>query len=273
MSELPRQNRAPIGELVIRASGGEPSAKEILLNHYTPRIQDYLGRFIPDGTDIEPILTRTISKIDQNLLGFNPTAGKYRPSHNFVNWFIKITRNEAIDSIRRLHRDTLTTKKEIRPRRQAIEDFIPDYQQRIAEILPSLYEKERDAIELMLNGDSISVISETLGIQKTAVRQRLHRGRQIIEPDLLEPAGLIRSSSIEQGKSPLDDALRRGVIEGFKYLNLWYTTPEAAQTYLITHIVHVTPKLDIQESLNWHRRTSGWLGDLFGRLKRPFYHS
>lgn len=115
--------------------------------------------------------------------------------------------------------------------RNTIADFIPDYNSRIASLLPELKDTQQDVIRLMIYEDkNISQVAQTLELSKMAVRQRLHRGRLIIEPNLTESFGIKRITQILN--HTMQTAVYDGTLEHFKFLDLYYTDERAINRYL-----------------------------------------
>ncbi len=93
---------------------------------------------------------------------------------------------------------------------------------------------QRRVVKLGLQGLNNHEIAATLGLKEISVRVLLSKARKIIERELIFPAGYQRPSSFvdeDFSRTRLSQAIRQGRLEGVKFLNLYYATPEAVALY------------------------------------------
>lgn len=214
-----------LSELVQQAVSGNGEVQQVLINSFEPRIRRYVATRIPDPDPSDTVVQTTLSKIGLNLFQFDPGLHDGRIGVRFTNWCFTITRNETVNALRR---KSIEERVSFAPRRDIVQ-FIPDYEDRIAEILPSITEPRREVVELVISGKSIGEVAKELSIAEQNVRQRLHRGREVIEQFILEPSGLVRLARFKNPR--LYSAIRHDKADGVKFLGSWYTTEEVAQKY------------------------------------------
>ncbi|OGE15097.1 hypothetical protein A3F00_00340 [Candidatus Daviesbacteria bacterium RIFCSPHIGHO2_12_FULL_37_11] len=195
-----------------------PEARENIHRYIEPRLNSHL-QLLEDPDQLAAILSETHRAIDSHLSEWYLLyQGENR---NISNVFID-------HSLSLLHK--IVRQKSRMHFRNSILDFIPDYDSRIASLLPALKDTQQDVIRLMIYGDkSISQVAQELKISKEAVRQRLHRARLMIEPALIEPFGIKRITYILD--EPMQEAAYDGTLEHFKFLDLCYTDEEAIMHY------------------------------------------
>lgn len=208
------------------ATQGDEQSVENIHGYIGPVLRRYADSFLPPDSR-DKILLKALSRVDQNLVRFNPRKGNHNVVFNFRNWSGTIFKNLALDEYRALLREEAPSPA-IRPQLKTIADFIPNYQQQVEQIWDQLTKSEQPVISLMLETENVSQVAQTLSLPQPTVRQRLHRGRMIIEPRVIEPRSFIRVSELQIRK--LADAIYHHRFDGFKFLGIWYTPREIAKS-------------------------------------------
>lgn len=195
---------------------GNEKARERIHEYLLPRLSTRL-QDTPDQPD--KIIQATMSVIDSSL---HPLYLLYlEHKRNLSNVLIEHGLSFMHQIMSRRSREKF---------RNQITDFIPNYEEQLPYLLSSLPDSQRDVLEFMLfHNKNISQAAEELEMSQAAVRQRLHRGRLIIEPDLMHPFGIRRVTQLRDKR--LQDAAYDGYLESFKFLDLFYTDETAVSRY------------------------------------------
>ena len=91
-----------INDALIKLSQGNSDCLSIIYNEYNKTIYSVAYQITHDLHDAEDVLQDVMVKITLN-------AKKYRPNTNPKAWILKITRNIALDKIKRKQKNELTT--------------------------------------------------------------------------------------------------------------------------------------------------------------------
>lgn len=87
-------------QLVAKYLAGDDAAFEVLLTKYSPRIYNFVARYVGYGPNAEDATQEIFIKIWKKLTGFNPAK-------KFKSWLFAVARNTAIDLLRKRRITTL----------------------------------------------------------------------------------------------------------------------------------------------------------------------
>ena len=159
--------------LAVRCRSGDPAAFDELVGRYQIRLFRFAFRMLRDRAEAEDAVQETFLRAYRAL-------PRYRPDGYFSSWIYRITLNECR---RRLRGKRSTLSLDLTP----LTDNLPDPQAAVMnnerhrqlrlalEMLPEHY---RVVMMLFYFEDmSVNEISRTLGVSVSAVKVRLHRGR------------------------------------------------------------------------------------------------
>lgn len=207
-----------------RAYAGDGQAQENLHGYIGPRLLARTSSIFPSDPLSDDLISLTFYRIDTRLADIiNRFEGNKRTvSSIFVEW--------CFSQLNQLIAETPPDRYLETASRHTIGDFIPDYEERAEQIILDLSPAVRRVVRpLIFEDQTISEVAERLVMSELAVRQALHRGRVYMEPKLLTPFGIGRVSALKDRR--LLDAVTVRHLEGFKFLNFWYTDEQAIERY------------------------------------------
>ncbi len=170
-------------ELVARAQGGDPAAREALFRRYRPRLErlvhGHLPRNLCGANDTQDIVQNSLCRALEHLDRYD-----YRHEGAFLAWLRAIVRHVIVDMLRRTHRtggddldpDRLSSAAPS-PLQQAIGvDDIEIYERALGE----LPEPQRHAVIMRLEYEmSFASIATALQMPSTnAARMMVHRASE-----------------------------------------------------------------------------------------------
>jgi len=160
--------------LAVRCRAGDLAAFDELVARYQLRLFRFSFRLLRDRAEAEDAVQETFLRVYRGL-------SKYRPDGFFSSWIYRITLNECR---RRLRSRRSTVPLEF----TAAADNLPDPQATVMQnerhrqlraALNSLPEHYRMVMMLFYFDDlSVDEISHAMGLSVSAVKVRLHRGRE-----------------------------------------------------------------------------------------------
>ena len=244
-AQIPQEITVPqvnVEELVNRTKSGDKQAWVELDGILDTKLR---GGFYSMGDRGPDLLQDTKFKIFSQLDTFDPTLGRTGDfSLGWISWTRQIARNVRRDEFRRQKRQPQQTEfdenrlgevileegQESEVSRPKV-DFQELFRVKIDELLPPL---QKEIVRLALSGLTPPDIAGALGKKEGTIRTSLYYARIKLESELIFPAGYGRLRAF-RGESytqtHLDRAVREGKLEGVKFLNLYYTTPEAVARY------------------------------------------
>ncbi|OGH48420.1 MAG: hypothetical protein A3G66_01055 [Candidatus Levybacteria bacterium RIFCSPLOWO2_12_FULL_39_17] len=244
-AQIPQEITVPqvnVEELVNRTKSGDKQAWVELDGILDTKLR---GGFYSMGDRGADLLQDTKFKIFSQLDTFDPTLGRTGDfSLGWISWTRQIARNVRRDEFRRQKRQPQQTEfdenrlgevileegQESEVSRPKV-DFQELFRVKIDELLPPL---QKEIVRLALSGLTPPDIAGALGKKEGTIRTSLYYARIKLESELIFPAGYGRLRAF-RGESytqtHLDRAVREGKLEGVKFLNLYYTTPEAVARY------------------------------------------
>jgi RNA polymerase sigma-70 factor (ECF subfamily) len=171
---------------MVAAQAGDSASYEKLLQELLPHVGRLVRRRLFDPNAVEDVV--------QNVfVSLHRARHTYRPERPFRPWLNAIARNAAIDAMRergRRGQREVSLELEGVPE-PAVEDAPPEYQQldpKLREALTQIPPAQREAVLLIhLAGLSVTEAATRVGISKSALKVRAHRGyralRAILEED------------------------------------------------------------------------------------------
>jgi RNA polymerase sigma-70 factor, ECF subfamily len=188
--------------IVIRAQAGDLGAQSELVRRYTRRISGFLRRIIPQRHAVEDLIQIVFIKMVRRL-------GVLRDPAVFENWLFAMSRNTAIDFIRRQRCRPMTISDDLRfmaapavDSEPAVAEIMTALDRAVARLRP----KDRQLVMLIVQGNSYRVVAEREGISVGAVKLRLHRLRPFLRLSVSEAIGA-QLPSTKKWRPPSRDCL------------------------------------------------------------------
>ncbi|MBI4624524.1 MAG: sigma-70 family RNA polymerase sigma factor [Verrucomicrobia bacterium] len=165
--------RTELATLVVRALAGDSPAQSELVRKYRRRISGQVRLIIRQPDDVEDVVQIVFTKMFRRL-------ARLRDPGSFESWLFRLSRNTALDFIRRRRCRPVTVPAE--------NDFfeIPDpanpnstneildaLRAALAQVSP----KDRELVTLFVQGNSYHSLAARHGLTLGAVKARLHRIR------------------------------------------------------------------------------------------------
>jgi RNA polymerase sigma-70 factor, ECF subfamily len=177
--------------LVERARRGDMIACETLMRRYNQRLYRAIRSVLKTGSDVEDAMQDTYLAALRNLDQFEGRA-------QFGTWLLKIGTNAALARMRQRMRvvqlDDLPDLDQLEPILEADADAARTPEQQVSNYeIATLLEGAIDRLPYdyrqvftlrMIEGMDTTETAEVLGIGEDAVRQRLHRAREMLQTDL-----------------------------------------------------------------------------------------
>lgn len=170
------EERAELAGLVGRAQAGEASAQSELVRRYTHRIAGHVRLIIHQPDAVEDVVQMVFIKMFRRL-------GRLRDPVSFEAWLFRLSRNTALDFIRRRRCRPVTVTAES----ELFELSDPTNAGAAREIMDALTvaleqvsPKDRDLVMLFVEGNSYRSLAERHGLTLGAVKARLHRLRPFL---------------------------------------------------------------------------------------------
>lgn len=175
MSSAPFDKAAMIA-LVRRAEAGEPAAQSELVQRYTRRVAGFVRTIVRQPDAIEDVTQMVFIKMFRRL-------SRLRDPAVFESWLFTLTRNSALDHLRRCRcrPSTVTLDDEV----NQIAD--PSNSSATSEILAALDRAlqrlaplDRSLVSQFVAGESYGAIAGRTGLSLATVKVRLHRVRPFL---------------------------------------------------------------------------------------------
>lgn len=177
-------------ELLAFAAEGDDSSLEELYKRFSPVLLSTAHRVLNNSRDAEEVLQETFVQLWQKAGTYDERRGKP------LTWLVTLTRNKAIDRLRRVQRrsrlhDDLERETEFITTasvRDASDDAAAnDARQLVRNAVIELSDSQREAIELaffsgMTQAEIAEKLHQPLGTVKARIRRGLMRLRRIVEP-------------------------------------------------------------------------------------------
>jgi RNA polymerase sigma-70 factor (ECF subfamily) len=177
--------------LVDRARTGDMIACEALMRRYNQRLYRAIRAVLKSGSDVEDAMQDTYLAALRNLDQFEGRA-------QFGTWLLKIGTNAALARMRQRMRvvqlDDLSNREELEPLLDLDADSARTPEQHVSnQELAALVEQAVDRLPhdyrqvfmlRMIEGLDTSETAQVIGLGEDAVRQRLHRAREMLQADI-----------------------------------------------------------------------------------------
>lgn len=165
--------RTELAALVMRAQAGDSGAQSEMVRKYTRRITGQVRLIIRQPDDVEDVVQIVFTKMFRRL-------ARLREPGAFEPWLFRLSRNTALDFIRRRRCRPVTVPAE--------KDFfeIPDpasanttgeIMDALSAALARVSAKDRELVTLYVQGNSYHSLAARHGLTLGAVKARLHRIR------------------------------------------------------------------------------------------------
>jgi RNA polymerase sigma factor (sigma-70 family) len=171
--------------LVIRAQGGDLGAQSELVRRYTRRISGFVRRIVSQRSAVEDVVQTVFIKMIRRL-------GLLREPRVFESWLFTLSRNTALDFIRRRRCQPATVSADFHllsvpdsSSAQAVDEILAALDRALAR----LSAKDRQLVTLIVQGHSYGVVAEREGISVGAVKLRMHRVRPFLRLSVREAIG------------------------------------------------------------------------------------
>jgi RNA polymerase sigma-70 factor (ECF subfamily) len=174
--QLTTSERAELATLVARVNEECPDAQKDLVNRYTHRIAGHVRLIINQPDAIEDVVQMVFIKMFRRL-------GRLRDPGSFEPWLFRLSRNTALDFIRR---------RRCRPVTVPVDDALfeisdPGNADATSEIMDALSvaleqvnPKDRELITHFVEGHTYRSLAQRNGLTLGAVKARLHRLRPFL---------------------------------------------------------------------------------------------
>jgi len=173
---LTSTERAALADLVIRARTGEAAAQSELVRKYTRRISGHVRIIIHQPDAVEDVVQTVFIKMFRRL-------NRLRDPGSFESWLFRLSRNTALDFIRRRRCRPVTVPVESElfeipdpANTGATNEIIDALEAALAHVSP----KDRDLLNLFIAGNSYRTLADREGLTMGAVKARLHRIRPFL---------------------------------------------------------------------------------------------
>jgi len=213
----------PDEQLVERVKQGDLTAFELLVRRHNQRLYRAIRSVLRSGEEIEDAMQDTYFAALKHVDQFEGRA-------QFGTWLLKIGINEARARLRRRGRlvalddlpevgrapSTMAEQNPVRtPEQQAGSHEIIGLVEAAIDRLPDDY---RQVLVLrMVDALDTAETAEVLGLGEAAVRQRLHRARQMLEKDVERTVGSIMQNAFgflgQRCDRIVAEVMRRGLAE------------------------------------------------------------
>lgn len=168
--------QAELTALVRRAQSGDLGAQSELVLRYQRRLAGQIRLIVHQPAAVEDVVQTVLIKMLRRL-------GRLRDAGAFECWLFRLSRNSALDFIRRQRRRPVTVHADDELHQ------IPDTNnasvtgeilEALDRALAQLSQKDRALVTLFVQGHSYRVIAEREGLTAEAVKARLHRARPLL---------------------------------------------------------------------------------------------
>jgi RNA polymerase sigma-70 factor (ECF subfamily) len=168
---------------MVAAQAGDTASYEKLLHELLPHLRGFVGRRIPDPSAWEDVV--------QNVfVSLHRARHTYRPERPFGPWLHAVARNAVIDHVRLRSRRALRelsleaegVAEPVAPEAPRVERTLSP---ELAGALAELPASQRQAVELLqLEGLSVAEAAERVGVSRSALKVRAHRGYRALRTRL-----------------------------------------------------------------------------------------
>jgi len=186
-------------KLIERASGGDPSAFNRLMEAHERRMYAVALRMCSNREDAQDCLQEAMLRIYRSISGFKGQS-------SFATWVYRITMNTCLDELRRKKNKQNTSLDSLldtgwspqdesaSPEKRAIQT---ETRKILREAIHDLPEDMRSAIVLRdIQGLSYEEIAQALDINVGTIKSRISRGREKLREKLKQKAELFDTDTV-----------------------------------------------------------------------------
>jgi len=174
---------ADLMTLVCAGSAGDSIAQSELVRRYSRRVSGFLRSFVFRRSDVDELKQIAFIKMSQQLQLLREPA-------QFETWFFTLTRNAAIDFIRRQRRQRAVFVEDV-----IYEEPVSESTRRVTEImedfklaLTHLSLTDQDLLKMRIHGDSYQLMSARTGLTVVTIKGRLCRVRPRLKALMAAPS-------------------------------------------------------------------------------------
>jgi RNA polymerase sigma-70 factor, ECF subfamily len=170
------QAKAELTALVTRAQAGDMAAQSELVLRYQRRLAGQIRLIVREPAAVEDVVQIVLVKMLRRL-------GRLRDPAAFECWLFRLSRNSALDFIRRQRRRPITVAADDELHQIADTSNTSatnEIMEALDRALAQLSQKDRSLVTLFVQGHSYRVIAAREGLTTEAVKARLHRARPLL---------------------------------------------------------------------------------------------
>lgn len=170
------EDRAELTALVRKAQKGDLGAQSELVRRYQRRLAGHVRQIVRQPDMVEDLVQTVFIKMVRRL-------GRLRDAGAFESWLFRLSRNAALDYLRRRRRRPVTVACEEQLNRLPDTDssaVVTEIMEALTLALEELSPKDRSLVTLFVQGHSYRIIAAREGLTEEAVKARLHRTRPFL---------------------------------------------------------------------------------------------
>mgnify|MGYP003862092987 FL=1 len=173
---LAAQERAELTAVVVRAQRGEMAAQSELVRRYTVRISAFVRPILLQPSSVEDVVQMVFIKMVRRLTMLRDPAV-------FESWLFRLSRNTAVDFLRRRRCRPNLVSDDIEFERApdtSSEQSVAEIMEALAIALTQLSPKDRNLVTMIVEGNSYQTVAAREGLTVGAVKVRLNRVRPFL---------------------------------------------------------------------------------------------
>lgn len=192
---LAAQERAELVAIVVRAQRGEMAAQSELVRRYTVRISAFVRPILFQPSSVEDVVQMVFIKMVRRL-------SLLRDPAVFESWLFKLSRNTAVDFLRRRRcRPTMVSDERMFEQAPdtSSERPVAEIMEALTLALTRLSPVDRNLVTMIVEGNSYQTVAAREGLTVGAVKVRLNRVRPFLRVSVGEAVG-VRAGAPAGGK-------------------------------------------------------------------------
>lgn len=161
---------------------GESQCYSEIVSRYKGAIYSLCYRMTQNKQEAEDLSQETFIKAYQNLK-------KYNPKYKFSSWILKIATNTTIDHLRKRRPETLLLEEEIQSKQEGASAEVVFFHHQNKKLIEEAIQKLPADYRILVilyhhHGLSYQDIADILKLPMSKVKNRLHRGRNLLKEQL-----------------------------------------------------------------------------------------
>ncbi len=180
------QGNAELIDLVLRAQRDDMAAQTELVRRYTVRISAFVRSILFQPSSVEDVVQMVFIKMVRRLRLLRDPAV-------FESWLFRLSRNTAVDFLRRRRcRPTMVSDESEFERAPdtSSERPVAEIMEALAIALTHLSPKDRNLVTMIVEGNSYRTVAEREGLTVGAVKVRMNRVRPFLRVSVGEAVGV-----------------------------------------------------------------------------------